>query len=151
MSTGTVASHLSVNPVMDTDTVPDFSLLPDTVWVKVLTMLTIRDRYHLALTCSRLHGLFSVPEIWRIMTLIFYRPFSSRKKVTAILHRFGSFLQVEIVFTYICNLKALSINLEYGCVCVCARARARVCVCVCVCERERLRERERESAHNFCV
>ena len=48
---------------------PDFSTLPDVVWVAVLQMLTLPDRYHLSLTCSKLYSLFSHPSTWKIVIL----------------------------------------------------------------------------------
>ena len=48
---------------------PDFSTLPDVVWVAVLQMLTLPDRYHLSLTCSKLYSLFSHPSTWKFVTL----------------------------------------------------------------------------------
>ncbi|KAK7097983.1 uncharacterized protein [Littorina saxatilis] len=48
---------------------PDFSCLPDVVWVKVLQLLDVTDRYHVSLTCSRLHAHFGHPSGWSHATL----------------------------------------------------------------------------------
>ena len=48
---------------------PDFSTLPDVVWVAVLQKLTVPDRYHLSLTCSKLYSLFPHPSTWKFVIL----------------------------------------------------------------------------------
>ena len=54
----------------NTNSRPDFSSLPDVALVKVLQMLDVPDRFHVSLTCSRLHAMFNHPEVWSCVTLV---------------------------------------------------------------------------------
>ena len=64
----TTAETVSSNIKKEAE-LPDFSTLPDVVWVAILQMLTVPDRYHLSLTCSKLYLLLSHPSTWKSVTL----------------------------------------------------------------------------------
>ena len=42
----------------------DFSELPDVVWVRILSCLTLKERYHVSLTCHALQDVFNHPSLW---------------------------------------------------------------------------------------
>ena len=44
--------------------VPDFSTLPDIVWVNVLSFLDLPTRNHVAQTCRTLNDVFCHPTLW---------------------------------------------------------------------------------------
>ena len=43
----------------------DFSLLPETVWVEVLSYLCLHDQYQLSMTCQILYDMFNHPSNWK--------------------------------------------------------------------------------------
>ena len=50
-------------------TEPDFSLLPDVVWVNVLTLLSLSDRNSVAQTCHALNAAFNHPTLWHTVDI----------------------------------------------------------------------------------
>lgn len=50
---------------------PDFSTLPDVVWVRVLQYLHLGDRARVGYTCHALYEAFHHPSLWSTQTLIF--------------------------------------------------------------------------------
>ncbi|XP_013399664.1 uncharacterized protein LOC106165847 [Lingula anatina] len=49
---------------------PDFSDLPDVVWVQVLKKLSLSDRASVAATCHALNEAFNHPSLWHTVTVI---------------------------------------------------------------------------------
>ena len=48
---------------------PDFSHLPSVAWVKVMSELSLHDRYMVSQTCHTLHDSFSHPSLWHTMSI----------------------------------------------------------------------------------
>ncbi|XP_070200538.1 F-box only protein 39-like [Littorina saxatilis] len=45
------------------------SLLPEAVWVRVMELLALPDKYHMTITCSLFNRLFYTPSLWRYAIL----------------------------------------------------------------------------------
>lgn len=48
---------------------PDFSHLPDVIWVRTFSYLPLADQRKLATTCHALHAVFSHPSLWSNQTI----------------------------------------------------------------------------------
>ena len=44
---------------------PDFSTLPENIWIHIFNFLENADRFSLSVTCSTLNKVFLSPPVWR--------------------------------------------------------------------------------------
>lgn len=82
---------------------PDFSELPDEIWVRVMRVLSLTDRAKVARTCHRLNEAFSHPSLWYSQQLNFMgetHVFSQKKQnifctpfYVELTRRFGKYFQ----------------------------------------------------------
>ncbi|XP_064608331.1 F-box/LRR-repeat protein 21-like [Liolophura sinensis] len=49
--------------------VVDFGELPDIVWVEIMKLLTLEDRYHLSVCCRALYDAFNHPSLWHTVNI----------------------------------------------------------------------------------
>ena len=70
---------------------PDFSDLPDVVWVRILQYLPVNDRARVGYTSKALYDAFNHPTLWRTQTLIFLgkdHNFDSKYNPVTVAHRY---------------------------------------------------------------
>lgn len=47
----------------------DFGELPDIVWVEIMKLLSLEDRYHLSVCCRALYDAFNHPSLWHTVNI----------------------------------------------------------------------------------
>lgn len=52
----------------------DFGLLPEAIWVEIMSYLSLSERYKLSKTCQRLYTVFSCPGVWKKCSIILRMP-----------------------------------------------------------------------------
>ncbi len=86
----------------------DFSLLPDVVWVRVLSFLDLTDRARVAATCHTLNDVFNHPSLWHTVVIQILADASTNvsrnvimpEKYLRMIQRFGPFFQdLSLIFT----------------------------------------------------
>ena len=53
----------------------DFGLLPEAIWVEIMSYLSLSERYKLSKTCQKLYTVFSCPGVWKNCSIILRMPF----------------------------------------------------------------------------
>ncbi|KAL5022650.1 hypothetical protein ScPMuIL_001805 [Solemya velum] len=69
----------------------EWSSLPEHIILRILSYLSLQEKYHASLTCKMWHTCFNMPELWRKFSFWFYTP--SQKRFLRCVEQFGAFLQ----------------------------------------------------------